>query len=63
VFDTQPIAYRDFVDGACRPIYEDERGQYVLDDEGERVYGVYFIPDDAPDLPIIVDGTGTTCPG
>ena len=30
----------------CRAIYEDQAGeQYVLDDEGRRIYGVYLIPE------------------
>lgn len=29
----------------CKAIYEDAAGQYVLDDEGWRVYGVYMIPE------------------
>jgi hypothetical protein len=33
------------VDQARRPIYEDAQGQYVLNDDGERVYGLYFFPE------------------
>jgi hypothetical protein len=32
------IDHREFADGTTRPIYEDALGQYVLDDEGERVH-------------------------
>ena len=39
----QIIGYRQFVDGTRRPIYLDAKGQYVLDDDGERVYGVRLI--------------------
>jgi hypothetical protein len=42
----QIIGYRHFVDGIRRPIYQDAHGQYVLGDEGERVHGVYLIPED-----------------
>jgi hypothetical protein len=50
------IGRRLFVDGIRRPIYEDAGGQYVLDDDGERVYGVYLIPmEESCDLPIIVE--------
>jgi hypothetical protein len=53
----QLIGYQHFVDGTRRPIYEDARGQYVLDDEAERVYGVYLIPEEERcDPPVIVDG-------
>jgi hypothetical protein len=32
------------------------KGQYVLDDDGERVYGLWFIPaEECCDLPLIVD--------
>jgi hypothetical protein len=52
----QIIGYREFVDGTRRPICLDAQGQYVLDDEAERVYGVYLIPDEeCCDLPVIVD--------
>jgi hypothetical protein len=51
----QVIGYREFVDGTRRPIYWDATGQYVLDDDGERVYGVWLIPDEECDLPLIVD--------
>jgi hypothetical protein len=38
-----PITSIDFTDGTRRPVYVDALGQYVLDD-GEQVYGVWFIP-------------------
>ena len=49
-----PIAFRD---GHWREVYEDERGQYVMDDDVEPAYGVWMIPQDPdePDRPIIVD--------
>jgi hypothetical protein len=52
----QIIGHREFVDGTRRPTYLDPQGQYVLDDEAERVYGVYLIPEESCcDLPVIVD--------
>jgi hypothetical protein len=52
----QLIGYRHFVDGARWPIYEDANGQYVLDDDGERVYGVYLIPEEKScDSPVILE--------
>jgi hypothetical protein len=48
------IAYREFTDGSMRPIYEDGRRQYVIDDEGLRVYGVWMIPQDEANLPLII---------
>jgi hypothetical protein len=51
------IAQVDFVDGIRRPVFEQLDGrQYVLSDEGERLFGVWFIPPDGGiDLPVIVD--------
>jgi hypothetical protein len=52
-----------FTDGTRRPSYQDAAGmQYVLDDDGARVHGVFLIPDEEPcDVPVIVptgDGKG-----
>jgi hypothetical protein len=33
-----------FVDGMWRSVHEHNGRQYVFDDDGERVYGVWFIP-------------------
>ena len=55
------VAYTEFVDGALRPVYEATIGktvrQYVLDDDGETVFGVWYIPREECDLPIIVNIT------
>jgi hypothetical protein len=40
------VAFRQFVDGSMRPVYDNGRRHYVIDDEGDRVYGVWFIPRD-----------------
>jgi hypothetical protein len=32
------IGYRDFVDDTRRAVFEDEHGQFVLDDERGRLY-------------------------
>jgi hypothetical protein len=54
----QIIGYQHFVDGTRRPIFLDAKGQYVLDDDCERVYGVWLIPEEeCCDLPIIVNAT------
>jgi hypothetical protein len=43
-----------FADGAERDVYEDgDRRQWVIGDDGERVYGVWLPP---PDEPAIVEG-------
>jgi hypothetical protein len=39
--DPLPIGYRDFTDGARRPVYADPDGrQYVLGNDGEQVEDV-----------------------
>jgi hypothetical protein len=38
-----PIDSRDFTDGTTRPVYADGDRQYV--EEGERVYGVWLVPE------------------
>jgi hypothetical protein len=49
------IGYMQFVDGSKRPIFEQVDGrQYVFDDDGKRVYGVWIISVDRNDLPVIV---------
>jgi hypothetical protein len=54
----QAIGYRLFVDGTRRPIYADDLGQYVLDNEGQRVYGVYLLQEEEGcDVPVIVEGS------
>jgi hypothetical protein len=52
----QPIGQREFVDGTTRPIYQDAEGQYVLDDDGKRVYGFWLMPElGSYELPLVVD--------
>ena len=49
------IAYVTFVDDTKRPVFEELGGrQYVLDDDAERVYGVWYIPPEETNPPIIV---------
>ena len=56
----QRVATIEFTDGIWRSVCEEPDGkQYVRDDEGDRVYGVWFIARDEPagsDAPVIVDG-------
>src|SRR5262245_49261661 len=52
------IGYREFVDRTCRAIFEDSTGQYVMADDGERIYGVYLTPEVDSPLPAIVRGQG-----
>jgi hypothetical protein len=58
----QPIAYVEFADGAMRPVFQDDHGQYVLADDGEPVYGIWHMPRQEWDAmfseqPVIVDAT------
>jgi hypothetical protein len=50
---TEPLATVPFTDGTLRPVYADALGQYILDD-GESVYGVWWLPVEADD-PVIVE--------
>ena len=53
--ESEPIATIKFADGIERPVYDDGEGsQYILDGNGKPVYGVWFIPRDEPDVPIVV---------
>ena len=38
------IAYVEFAGGPMRPVFEHDGRQFVVDDDGERVFGVWFIP-------------------
>jgi hypothetical protein len=52
----KPVAFIDVPDGLSRPVYEEPNGrQYVIGDEGEALYGVWYIPQDDSDLPVIVE--------
>jgi hypothetical protein len=36
------IGYWDFTDDTRRAVFQDENGQFVWDDDGERHYGVWL---------------------
>ena len=41
------LGERQFTDGATRPVFRSDDGrQFVLDDNGEPVYGVWLHPDE-----------------
>ena len=44
------IAYREFIDGSMRPVFDDGKRQYVINDDCDRVYGVFFIPRDETNI-------------
>jgi hypothetical protein len=48
------IGYCQFADGAMRPIYDDGRRQYLIDDDGYPDYGVWLIPEEVPAPQLIV---------
>jgi hypothetical protein len=37
----EPIAFTEFTDGATRPVFEEDGLQFVIDDGGEQVCGVW----------------------
>jgi hypothetical protein len=46
---------RLFTDGVTRPVYEDERGQFIVED-GERIDGTWLAPKkDGADTPVMVE--------
>jgi hypothetical protein len=58
---SRSIASVEFADGVTRLVYEDAHGQYVLDDQGEAWYGVWYVSREEletmfGDRPIIVSG-------
>jgi hypothetical protein len=56
------IGYRDFVDGISRAIFEDTTGQYIMVDNGERIYGTYLSPDLNSLWPVILKPLPTDYP-
>jgi hypothetical protein len=53
--NTDPIVGQcQFTDGATREVYLDAEGQYGLDNDGEKVRGVWLPPVDEADRPLIV---------
>jgi hypothetical protein len=51
----EPITYIELADGTTRPVFLDDGRQFVIDDDGERVYGEWFIPEpEHYDVPIII---------
>jgi hypothetical protein len=51
----QHVASIEFTDGVWCRVYETSDGrQYVIDDDGHRVYGLWFIPPDDPQPTVVV---------
>ena len=52
IMTVELLAYTEFIDGKMRPVFEDARGQFVLDDNGDRIDGAWHIPrEECPKLP------------
>ena len=50
------IAYIEFADGKLRPVFETSEGrQYIIDEKGRKVFGVWFMRPEECDQPVIVD--------
>ena len=50
----QPVARVPFTGGAEREVFQVTDGQFVVDDDGDKVYGYWVLMDD-PDDPAIVN--------
>jgi hypothetical protein len=44
--ERRPIAEIGFVDGTVRPVFEDLDGRQYVEDNGERVYGMWVFVDE-----------------
>ena len=51
---SQPIAYVEFADGEMRRVFEDARWQYVIADDREPDYRVWFVPREESGVPVIM---------
>ena len=54
----EPVAYVRFAHGPLCPVFEADGRQFVVDDAGDQVYGVWYIPPEDGTVPIIVDAGG-----
>jgi hypothetical protein len=48
------ISTAEFTDGSTRAVYEENGRQFVIGDRGQRVNGVWVIPREECDAPIVV---------
>ena len=59
--NARTIGRRLFTDGVPRPVHQDDRGQFIVED-GERVDGVWLVPEeDQADTPVMADFPGVPC--
>jgi hypothetical protein len=47
--ESTPIGYLNSTDGTRWPVFADGDGQFIIEDDGERLYGVWLLPADEPD--------------
>jgi hypothetical protein len=50
----QPITRIPFTDRVERDVFQDKDRQFVVDDDGDKVFGYWVLMDD-PDEPVVVD--------
>jgi hypothetical protein len=50
----EPVAHVLFAGGSMRPVFEVDGRQFVLGDDGEPVYGIWYIPSDDGPVPLLV---------
>jgi hypothetical protein len=50
----EPVAYQLFTDGTCKPVYDDGERQWVEEADGTRVYGVWYVPREECNTPVVV---------
>ena len=53
------IGKRRFAGGSTRDVFTDDEGQYVIDDDGVKIRGVWLLDAEA-DVPVIA--TAERCP-
>ena len=53
-----PIAFTEFADRPVRPVYREAGRQFVIDNRGKRVYGVWWVLfdlfEEPADVPVII---------
>ena len=55
----EPVAHVRFADGPFRQVFEADGRQFVITDDGDPVYGVWYIPPDDRPVPIILNADGS----
>jgi hypothetical protein len=44
--DARIVGQREFTDRATRPVFQDDKGRFVLDDNGMPIRGIWILPDE-----------------